>query len=136
MTPENLFQVQFASVFTFIVVLFVLYRILVSKKDATIQLLKEKNEYLAEKIEEFRGQSPDVLVEILTKRITALIDELRRLEAEKDIKQKEVKEKQKEIDRYNDALSVIAGQIMRVNEIVKEYHPTASIHSILPPVEN
>lgn len=42
MSIEILFYTQLASILAFTVALFVLYRVLVSQKDSTIQLLKEK----------------------------------------------------------------------------------------------
>jgi len=45
MTNEIIFYTQISSIFAFIVAIFGLYRLLVSQKDASIELLKEKNDF-------------------------------------------------------------------------------------------
>ena len=46
MTNETIFITQLGSIIAFIVALFVLYSVLVNQKDATIQLLKEKIDFV------------------------------------------------------------------------------------------
>ena len=66
MANEIIFLTQIASIIAFIVVLFVLYRVLVSKKDATIELLKEENTYLKEQLETAKENTPDKLAKKLS----------------------------------------------------------------------
>ena len=66
MANEIIFLTQIASIIAFIVVLFVLYRVLVSQKDATIELLKEENTYLKEQLETAKENTPDKLAKKLS----------------------------------------------------------------------
>jgi hypothetical protein len=84
MSNEIIFFTQIASIITFIVSLFVIYHLLVSQKDATIQLLKEKISDLDGKLAEARDSSPDNLSERLSKRIQIYEAELARLKEDKN----------------------------------------------------
>ena len=66
MANEIIFLTQIASIIAFIVVLFVLYRVPVSQKDATIELLKEENTYLKEQLETAKENTPDKLAKKLS----------------------------------------------------------------------
>ena len=78
MTIEILFYTQLGSIFAFIVALFVLYRVLVHSKDATIQTLKEKCSYLACQLSEAVQSKPDALARSLTERVETLNKEIER----------------------------------------------------------
>jgi type II secretory pathway component PulM len=67
-TTELIFWTQIASVIGFVVLLFVLYRLLVDQKDATIQLQKENILYLKDQLADAKQQSPDVLAQSLAAR--------------------------------------------------------------------
>ncbi len=51
MTNEIIFYTQIVSILSFVGSLFVLYRVLIKQKDATIELLKEKVSFLKEQLE-------------------------------------------------------------------------------------
>jgi len=121
MTIEDIFYTQLASALAFIVCLFVLYRVLVSQKDAVIELLKEKNSYLTEKINELKERSPDALVEMLTKRISALTDEIERLDKDKDKNQEQIDKKEKELEALQNSLSSVVEEIEILKEKASEY---------------
>ncbi len=76
MTNEIIFITQLGQIIAFIGSMFVLYRLLVSQKDAVIELLKEKNSLLKEQLEEAQKHTPDKLARILSERIHILTDEL------------------------------------------------------------
>ena len=63
MTLETIFFTQIASIAGFIVALFVLYRVLVSAKDATIEMLKQKISLNEQKLDELSNQDPDILLQ-------------------------------------------------------------------------
>jgi len=46
MSNEIIFITQITSIISYIMLVFFLYRLLVGQKDATIEVLKEKNQYL------------------------------------------------------------------------------------------
>ena len=68
-TTETVFWTQVASIIGFVAALFVLYRVLVEQKDATIQLQKENISYLKDQLTEAKLQSPDVLAQSLASRV-------------------------------------------------------------------
>ena len=78
-TLETVFAVQVGSLIAFVVALFVLYRVLVHQKDATIELLRENVAFLNDRLALAESQSPDVLAQALSDRVKTLEDELRRL---------------------------------------------------------
>lgn len=51
MSNDAIFYTQLASIIVYISALFVVYRVLVHQKDATIELLREKNSWLHEQLE-------------------------------------------------------------------------------------
>lgn len=65
MTIEAIFVTQVASILAFIAALFGLYRVLVSQKDSTIQLLKEKCDYLDRQLNDAAQSNPDALAKSL-----------------------------------------------------------------------
>ena len=52
-----------SAIFGFVGTLFVLYRLLCQRKDATIQLLNERIAALKDKAEDLKSQAPDVLAQ-------------------------------------------------------------------------
>ena len=91
MTLETIFITQIASVVVLLLLSSILYRLLVSAKNATIETLKQQIELNEQKISEFESQEPDILLQRLIRRIEALENELRKLQisAEKSIKDTE-----------------------------------------------
>lgn len=84
MSNEIIFFTQLATIVFFILSLFAIYRILISQKDATIQLLKEQISDLKEKLIEARNSNPDILSEMLSKRIQIYESELSRLKEDQN----------------------------------------------------
>ena len=76
MTIEIIFYAKVAAILAFVIALFVLYRVLVSQKDATIQLLKEKGDYLEKKLSHAEKQKPDALAKSLSERVVNLNNEV------------------------------------------------------------
>ncbi len=84
MSNEIIFITQIGSILGFIVSLFVLYRLLVNQKDATIELLKEKIALLEKQVESLKESSPDVLLDSMGKRINHLTNEITRLSEDRE----------------------------------------------------
>jgi len=77
MTIETVFVTQVVSIIGFIVVLFVLYRILIEAKVATIETLQQQINLLNQKLSEFESQEPDLLIQVLQRKTAALEKELK-----------------------------------------------------------
>lgn len=71
MTTDLIFWTQIASILVFVGTLFGLYGVLVSQKDATIELLREQIAHL-------KSQSPDALLESVAKRYKLAVEEIER----------------------------------------------------------
>jgi predicted restriction endonuclease len=84
MTLETIFVTQMASILGFIVALFVLYKVLVAAKDATIETLKQQINLQEQKLSELESQEPDILIQVLQRRTEALEKELKEREELKD----------------------------------------------------
>jgi predicted nucleic acid-binding Zn-ribbon protein len=96
MSNEVLFYTQLASIIAYVGSLFYLYQVLVSGKDATIQLLKEKNDWLEKELDIARESSPDVLMQRLNDRVKVLTDEIERLSKDKVANEKLIRQKDEE----------------------------------------
>ena len=91
MSNNAIFYTQIGSILTFVILVFVLYRLLVNQKDATIELLKEKAGFLESQLTQAKENSPDVLVENLSKRVTLMAEEISRLSKEKESGEQKLK---------------------------------------------
>ncbi|HLQ25693.1 MAG TPA: hypothetical protein VK138_07365 [Acidiferrobacterales bacterium] len=121
MSNEIIFYTQLASIFTFVVVLFVLYRLLVSQKDSTIELLREKNQYLGDQLAEAKSLSPDVLAENLAKRVKLLIEEIGHLNQDKDKNERLIEQKENALHALQKKLSQLQEQIKRTEEVMQDF---------------
>ncbi|NDY73302.1 hypothetical protein DO021_18065 [Desulfobacter hydrogenophilus] len=114
MTIDTIFYTQLATIFSFLIALFSLYRLLVKQKDATIELLKEKNDFLSKQIEIAQNNTPDKLAKRLSERINIFQDELSRLSEDKEYTQKTISEKEEKLEQLENQLS-------EIKEIASEY---------------
>lgn len=96
MSNNVLFYTQIGSILLFILIVFALYRLLVQQKDATIELLRQRNEWFKDQLEAAQNLRPDVLVERLGKRLKATESELVRLNEDHDSNATVIAEKEKE----------------------------------------
>ena len=97
MSIETVFYTQLVSIIAFIGALFVLYRVLVQSKDATIETLKSQISFLETKVKDLAETSPDVLLQRLEKRTTLLTDELEHAEKEKEPLKSEIEQLQNQL---------------------------------------
>jgi flagellar motility protein MotE (MotC chaperone) len=121
MTNEIIFITQIASIISFIVALFVLYHVLVSQKDATIQLLKEKNDYLKEQLSNAQENTPDKIAKKLSDRIHIISDELERLSKDKEKNEEVIKQKEKDLKNVQEDLEKLKDQLEEAQEIAGEF---------------
>lgn len=77
MTNEWIFYTQLGSVLVFIISLFVLYRLLVEKKEATIQFLEKQ-------LQAAKEEKPDVVLKQLNERVQIERAEMERLSKDKE----------------------------------------------------
>ena len=131
MTIETIFYTQLISVIAFIVALFVLYRVLVSQKDATIELLKEKNEFISQKLTDASSQSPDMLAKSLSDRVKLLDEEVGRLSNDKEKNQDTIIEKEKEIAKVKNEAKKLLDQIAIASDLIEDFTcPTCGSHLV------
>ena len=121
MSIELIFYTQIASIIGFIVALFVLYRVLVSQKDATIQLLKEKVAFTENKLTHAESQKPDALAKSLSDRVNNLNKEIERLSNDKESNQNLINEKEAELEKLKEEADELSRQISNAHELMSEY---------------
>ena len=121
MSNQVIFWTQIASIIAFIGVLFILYRILVDTKDATIQLLKEKTSSLERELADAYASGPDVLAERYAKRVKLLTEELERLSEDHDKNATAIEDKEKQLSAVRDELSTLQSQMERAQELVSDF---------------
>ena len=121
MSIELIFYTQVASIIGFIVALFVLYRVLVSQKDATIQLLKEKVAFTENKLSHAESQKPDALAKSLSDRVDNLNNEIGRLSNDKANNQNLINEKEAELEEIKEEADELSRQISNAHELMSEY---------------
>ncbi len=120
-TTETIFWTQIASIIGFLVALFVLYRLLVDQKDATIQLQKENIAYLKDQLSEAKSQSPDVLAQSLSNRVKLLGEELARLHEDKTSTEVQVAAKEAELALARGQAEALTKQIVHARELLSDY---------------
>jgi len=116
MSNTTLFYTQVGSTLVFITALFVLYRLLVEQKEATIQLLKEKNEWLQDQLTIAKDSSPDALLNQLHQRIKVYADELEHLSKDKNTSDALLKEKEKELQDFEEGARKATVRLGRFNQ--------------------
>lgn len=111
MPNEIIFYTQVVSIIGFVVAIFVLYRILVSSKDATITLLKTRLEEKKDKIADLQSQSPDVLLSVLSERIDIALKEIARLKEDSSSNKQEIGAREAELVFVKERLSQLSALV-------------------------
>lgn len=121
MANEILFYSQVGAVISYVITVFFLYRLLVSQKDATIELLREKNDLLKTQLEELKEKSPETLEKRLAERVKRLQEEIGRLGKDEEENKKIIKKKEEELKDKQDKLSKVRQQLQEMKEVAEEY---------------
>ena len=121
MNNEILFYTQVGSIVAYIFTVFFLYRLLVGQKEATIELLKEKNNYLKTQLKDLKEKSPGILEERLSKRINMLENELEKLSEDEVHNKEKIQEKEKELKIEREKLEKLQNEIEEFKELAAEY---------------
>jgi len=121
MNNETLFYTQLGSIVAYIIIVFFLYRLLVGQKEATIELLNEKNNYLETQLKDLKEKSPGILEERLSKRINILENELGKLSEDEGHNKEKIKEKEKELQIEGKKLEKLQNKIKELKELATEY---------------
>jgi hypothetical protein len=101
----------------FVAALFVLYRVLVQQKDANIATLKDQLSQRDAKIKELESQTPDALLDTVSRRIKLAMEEIDRLNADKDKHSVELTQKQSEMTALQEQLSSLT-KLIRASDLV------------------
>lgn len=118
---ELIFGTQIASIIAFVVALFILYRVLVEQKDATIQLQKENIAFLKDQLLEVKSQSPDVLAQSLAGRVKLLEEELKRLEQDNSTTQEQVKAKEADLKQAREEAEDLTKKVLHARELLSDF---------------
>jgi C4-dicarboxylate-specific signal transduction histidine kinase len=120
MNLETIFAAQIASALGYIGATFVLYRLLVSQKDATIEALKQQNALLVTRLETADASGPDALAARLTTRIELLTAELERLGKDHDANRAQIAAKEAERSALRSEMSVLQTQVSKARELMAD----------------
>lgn len=120
-TTEIIFWTQIGSIVGFLLLLFVLYRLLVEKKEATIQLQRENIALLKDKLADAKLQSPDVLAQSLAGRVKLFEEELKRLEQDKFSTVEQVAAKEVELVQARSEAEAMTKKIVHARELLRDY---------------
>lgn len=121
MTIETVFWTQIASTLGFLVALFVLYRLLVEQKEATIQTQKENIAYLKDQLAEAKSQSPDTLAQKLANRVKLFEDEVKRLENDKSSTEEQIRAKEAELHDARAEAENLTQQVLSAHELLSDF---------------
>lgn len=120
-TTEIVFWMQVTSFITFVIALFVLYRVLVDKKDATIQLQKENIAYLKDQLTDVKSKSPDSLAQSLSDRIKLFEEELYRLKQDNTSTQGQIEAKETELKQAREEAEELTRKILHAKELLNDF---------------
>lgn len=121
MLTELATYTQIASPLLFLVALFGIYRSLASQKDATIQALKEQLELVRLQLKQAADNTPDIAVEVLSKRVRNVSEELSRLHKDNEASGERVVKKERELASANEDLGKLRAQIARAEELLEDF---------------
>lgn len=111
MSIEVLFYTQLISALGYVAAAFVLYRLLVAQKDAVIELLKERNKVLSDRISDLETQSPDALVDSLARRVDVAKNEIAELSKDSANHKDEIGRKELELNELKERLDELTALI-------------------------
>jgi DNA repair exonuclease SbcCD ATPase subunit len=121
MSVDVIFYTQVGSIVVFITALFVLYRVLVNQKDATIELLKEKSLFLEQQLSHAENQKPDALAKSLSARVDNLNQEIERLSSDKETNKSLISQKERELELIKEEADELSRQIFNAHALMSEY---------------
>ena len=110
MSNETIFYTQISSIVLFIIALFVLYRLLVEKKEATIQFLEKQ-------LQAAKEQSPDIVLKKLNERVQIARDEMERLSKDREM----LVGMNEQASRYIESLEGVVRADKELIEVLEEY---------------
>jgi hypothetical protein len=119
MNNQLIFYTQIGSILLYLVSLFVLYRLLVEQKEATIQLLKEKADWLQKQLDIAKQESPDVILKKLEDRIHIYSNEIARLSKDKESNEALIKEKSENLEQTETMMKVTRDYVSNLNGYIE-----------------
>lgn len=118
MNNPTIFYTQIISIVVFLMALFGLYRILISQKDATIQLLKERIDSFKDRL---AVEGADPLADALSNRVHRLNEELVRLNQDKDINKELISKKEAELSKATEVYHRLQEILMHLSGMSVTY---------------
>lgn len=97
-----------------------LHQLLIKKKDATIETLTENNRWLERQLAAAKENSPDVLAERLSKRVTLLQAEIERLSEDQNKNELLIKHKEEELASTKTEIAELQVQIAKAEGVLDE----------------
>lgn len=98
--------------------LVVLHRLIVGRKDATIETLQANNKWLGQQLEQANNNSPDVQAERLSKRLARQKEELQQLSSDYEANRTLIQQKEEELAQTNSEVTHLKDQMERAEELL------------------
>lgn len=101
-------------------VLALLFKLVLDRKDATIQNQNTNIDWLQQRLRDAEGNSPDATAQRLLKRIAILEKDIEILSEDQAKNEQTIREKIDELTTANEELQTLKDQIERANEVLEE----------------
>lgn len=121
MSNEILLFTQIASLVVFLLSLFSVYRTLAAQKDATIQAQKEQIDLLKLQLQQALAQTPDVAVDVLSKRVKNISEELGRLHKDNEASVEKIRAKEQELVVASNDMTRLREQVARAEALLADF---------------
>ena len=121
MNNAVIFATQIVTALGYIATLFVLYRLLVSQKDATIESLEQQINFLRDRLDVAKAESPSILAESLSKRAERLKEELARLSQDQSENEELIREREAELAKARQEIKSFRRELEAAKMALSEY---------------
>lgn len=120
--PEHVATyVQIASIIVYVLTVFGLYKLLTSQKDATIQALNAQIDLLNVQLKQAELNTPDVAVDVMSKRVKVITEELVRLNVDNDASVEKIAAKERELAEANNDITNMRLYLERAEEKLEPF---------------
>lgn len=120
-TNQIILFTQLASIVSFIVAVFIIYRLLVKQKEATIRLQEKQISFLKVRLANAESDVPDEVALALANRVKVYEEELQQIIADKSATEDEVNEKEEKLRQARSEAEELTTKIVYATELLSDY---------------
>ena len=120
-TDQVILFIQMAAIVSFVIAVFIIYRLLVKQKEATIRLQEEQISFLKVRLANAESDAPDDLALALANHVKMYEEELQRIIADKFATEDEVNEKEEKLRQARSEAEELTKRIAHATELLRDY---------------